>query len=109
MVCLQPKTLILSVEGIEHCYTYPRCPKMNALSERFNRTVQEEFVDYYEHRLFDDLYGFNDALFTYMERYNAERPHRSLGNMTPCQAVAQQTPRLSRMWWPHTRAVSPKQ
>ena len=88
--------------GIEHCYTYPRCPKMNALCERFNRTVQEEFVDYREDRLFDDLYAFNDALFTYLERYNGERPHRSLGNITPCQAIQKQLPHLSRMWWPHT-------
>ena len=29
-----------------HCHAYPRCPKMNAYYERFNRTIQEEFVDY---------------------------------------------------------------
>ena len=40
-------------------------------------------MDYQEHRLFNDLYDFNDALFRYMERYNGERPHRSLGNITP--------------------------
>ena len=64
--------------------------------------MQEEFVDYREHRLFDDLYAFNDALFAYLERYNGERPHRSLGNITPCQAIQKQLPHLSRMWWPRT-------
>ncbi len=47
-------------------------------------------------------YAFNDALFRYLERYNGERPHRSLGNITPCQAIQKQLPHLSRMWWPRT-------
>ena len=45
----------LKREGIVHCYTYPRCPKMNALSERFNCTVQEEFVEYHEDALLGGL------------------------------------------------------
>ena len=28
------------------CWTYPRSPKMNAHNERFNRTIQEQFIDY---------------------------------------------------------------
>ena len=95
----------LKREGIKHCYTYPHCPKMNALSERFNRTVQEEFVEYHENALLDDLHAFNNELFAYLERYNAERPHRSLENMTPCQALAKQLPHLSSMWWTHTMGL----
>jgi len=34
-----------------HYHTYPRTPKMNAHIERFNRTVQEEFIDYHIHDL----------------------------------------------------------
>lgn len=30
---------------IRHCWTYPSCPEMNAYNERFNRTIQEEYVD----------------------------------------------------------------
>ena len=37
----------LEDQGIEHWHTYPRTPKMNAHVERFNRTIQEEFVDYH--------------------------------------------------------------
>src|SRR3989338_3354349 len=30
-----------------HFHTYPKTPKMNAHVERFNRTIQEEFIDYH--------------------------------------------------------------
>ena len=48
---------------------------MNACNERFKRTIQEEFVDYQEDLLLDDLRGFNDQLLEYLQRYNGERPH----------------------------------
>lgn len=32
---------------------------MNAYCERFNRTVQEEFVDHHQNPLFTDLLQFN--------------------------------------------------
>ncbi len=44
---------------ITHWWTYPRSPKMNAHVERFNRTLQEQFVDYHTDLLFDDLAAFN--------------------------------------------------
>lgn len=31
---------------LTHFHTYPKTPKMNAHLERFNRTIQEEFIDY---------------------------------------------------------------
>jgi transposase InsO family protein len=34
-----------------HWHTYPKTPKMNAHVERFNRTIQEEFIDYHEELL----------------------------------------------------------
>ena len=38
----------LQASGIEHWHTFPRTPKMNAHCERFNRTVQDEFLDVHE-------------------------------------------------------------
>lgn len=35
--------------------TYPSTPKMNAVCERFNRSIQEQFVDYHENLLLTDL------------------------------------------------------
>src|SRR4029079_2847489 len=37
-----------------HWHTYPKTPRMNAHCERFNRTIQEEFVDYHYDPLFLD-------------------------------------------------------
>jgi transposase InsO family protein len=34
-----------------HYHTYPKTPKVNAHCERFNRTIQEEFIDFHVHSL----------------------------------------------------------
>ena len=75
---------------------------MNAFNERFNRTVQEDFVDYEEDLLAEDLRSFNHRLLDYLDRYNGQRPHRGIDNRTPCQMLAQHWPHLSHMWWTHT-------
>ncbi len=36
---------ILQHLGPTHYWTYPKSPKMNAHAERFNRTIQEQFID----------------------------------------------------------------
>ena len=47
---------LLEQNNITHYHTYPKTPKMNAHCERFNRTVQEECIDYHYDLLFlDDL------------------------------------------------------
>ena len=89
-------------QGWRHCYTCPRYPKMNARNERFNRTVQEEFVEYFEYLLPDDLPAFNEQMLSCLQRFNGERPHQGLGYPTPTQTIALQIPNLSKMWWPHT-------
>src|SRR3989344_1342340 len=38
---------------LTHYHTYPRMPKMNAHCERFNRTIQEEFIDFHAHELLE--------------------------------------------------------
>lgn len=35
---------------------------MNAHAERFNRTIQEEFIKFNQDLLFQDLWTFNDKL-----------------------------------------------
>ena len=77
----------LKLQNIPHSgNTYPRTPKMNAHCERFNRTIQEEFVDYHEELLFYDLPAFNDRLLHWLTWYNLERP-------TPCPRTANSDPR----------------
>ncbi len=89
--------------GIKRWYTYPRCPKMNAQAERFNRTIQEKFVDYNEDLLFTDLQAFNQKLFDWMLWFNAERPHWSHGQRPPLQYVAEHTDQC-QMSWTHTNS-----
>jgi len=70
--------------NLTHFFTYPRHPQSNACLERFNRTIQEQFV--YWH--LDDLYEtdiFNRHLMEYLIWYNTAKPHRGIGNLTPLQ------------------------
>lgn len=89
-------------QGLTHWHTYPRTPKMNAHAERFNRTLQEELVDYHEDQLFGDLPAFNDTLFDWLYWYNAQRPHHSLGLKTPLDILAAHLGNECRMYWPNT-------
>ncbi len=101
----------LATHLFTHWHTYPKNPKMNAHCERFNRTLQDEFLDYHYHLLFgDDLTDINLELLRWLSWYNLERPHFSL-----TQPVSgRKTPRLlspvqflhqfhqCNMYWPHT-------
>jgi transposase InsO family protein len=91
----------LEQAGIQRWYTYPKSPRMNAHVERFNRTIQESFVDYHEDLLFTDLDRFNQKLADWLVFYNAERPHHSLGQRSPLQFLLQTQPECQR-WWTHT-------
>lgn len=83
-----------------HWHTYPKTPKMNAHCERFNRTIQEEFVDYHAPELLNPA-SFNRKLAAYLSWYNGERPHWSLGLKSPVQYLIENHPE-SRMWWTDT-------
>ncbi|MEQ1813911.1 MAG: integrase core domain-containing protein [Candidatus Nitrotoga sp.] len=63
--------------------TYPKTPKMNAHVERFNGSIQNEFVAYHEDLLFTDVNLFNDKLLDYLVWFNTERPHYGLGLISP--------------------------
>ncbi|HVC49997.1 MAG TPA: integrase core domain-containing protein [Burkholderiales bacterium] len=64
-------------QGLTHWHTYPKTPKMNAHCERFNRSLQESFVDYHEDLLFTDLALFNEKLADWIVFYNTQLPHLS--------------------------------
>ncbi len=48
--------------GLTHYWNYPKQPTMNAKIKRYNRTVQEEFVDYHLDDLGYDIGSFNYQL-----------------------------------------------
>ena len=89
---------------IRHYFTYPKTPKMNAHCERFNRTIQEEFIDYYENDLFEEQpHAFNDKLLDYLFWYNTKRPHWSLDLKSPIQFLTNKFPQYCNMYWPNTK------
>ncbi|MFZ5537927.1 MAG: integrase core domain-containing protein [Pseudomonadota bacterium] len=89
---------LLEKHGLTHFWTYPRSPKMNAHVERFNRTVQEQFVDYHEDLLFTDIHAFNKKLAKWCVAYNTVIPHHSLGLLSPVQWLLQNHPECQRYW-----------
>ena len=65
-------------------YSRVRTPKDNAVLERFNRTIQEEFVDMIDIG-FEDIEEFNNRLLDWLIEYNNERPHEALDYLTPLE------------------------
>jgi transposase InsO family protein len=103
----------ISAHDLTHWKTYPKTPKMNAHCERFNRSIQESFVDYYEDLLFTDLTLFNEKMSDWLVFYNTELPHLStkpnpkktacLGNLPvpPVEYLLKSHPNSS-MYWSNT-------
>ena len=75
-------------QSITHLFTYPRSPRINGSIERFNRTIQEEFIE-----RSDSIYLGKDSITSHLNKYlswyNETRPHNSLGNMSPNTFVQQ--------------------
>ena len=69
--------------GIKHYWSRPRTPKDHAEIERFNRTLEEEFLQMGNY--IDDLEIFNPLLTDWLIEYNFNRPHQSLGYLTPME------------------------
>lgn len=119
MVFPYPFTFVLTDNGSEfkkhfaqelkrlhlvHYHTYPKTPKMNAHCERFNRTIQEKFVDYHAHSLLNPA-EFNQKLMEWLIWYNTERPHFAFKNrLSPLQFMLSSYPiNQCHMYWTHTR------
>lgn len=66
--------------GIRHHLLRPRHPQTNGKVERFFRTVDEEC---YQRIYFRDSHHRALALKDYVHYYNHDRPHFSLGGLTP--------------------------
>jgi hypothetical protein len=72
----------LERDQIPHLFIYPRCPKINTFIERYNRTVQEEYLDWHQDELIDLTQG-NQLLADWNIYYNTKRRHHSLGLKSP--------------------------
>lgn len=67
--------------GLGDYWSRVKTPTDNPVNERFNRTLQEEFVQM--GHLTSDTERFNGELLPWLIEYNFVRPHQSLGYQTP--------------------------
>jgi len=78
---------IEELKETKHVWSYPKSPKTNGYVERFNWTIQDEFINYeidiveYNPRMFDQ------KLKEWLIYYNTIRPHQSLDYKTPMQML----------------------
>jgi len=89
---------LLEEKNITHYWTYPNSPKMNAHNERFNRTLQEQFVDFFDDLLFTDINLFNEKMAEWLIDYNTKIPHSSLGFKSPVQYLFEHFPECHMLW-----------
>lgn len=74
---------IEELQSTKHIWSYPRSPKTNGYVERFNWTIQDEFINYEIDTATYDLQRFDEKLENWVIYYNTIRPHQSLNYMTP--------------------------
>lgn len=61
-------------------FIQPSKPTQNSYVERLNRTFREEILNFY---VFSRLNEVRTIVDTWVQEYNEQRPHESLGNLTP--------------------------
>jgi transposase InsO family protein len=71
---------------------------MNAHNERFNKTVQEQFIDFYEDLLFTDINIFNQYMADWLIDYNTFIPHHSLNMKTPVKYLLDNHYECHMLW-----------
>ncbi|MBE8724411.1 transposase [Flavobacterium sp. KB82] len=69
-------------------------PLENAIVERVNGIIKEEYLDYYK---VVDKHEAKELLDAVIKLYNNERPHVSVGNLTPSQ-VHQYNVKREKLW-----------
>ena len=72
--------------GIELEFIQPGKPTQNSYIERFNRTFRDEVLNMYVFRTLNEVREISE---NWMREYNEERPHDSLGDLTPWEYLAQ--------------------
>jgi len=90
----------LEKRKITHYWNYKGQPYKQGHIEKFNRTIQEEFIDQNE-IYFDNIEQFNEKTLEWIMWYNTKRFHWSLNLMSPVDYLINNN-MVSNMRWTKT-------
>ena len=89
--------------NLDRYYSRVRTPKDNAICERFNRTLKEEFMQLGNNN--SNIETFNQNLTEWLIEYNFNRPHQSLEYMTP-MGFTQKYSKVSKRYSSNTNCLT---
>ena len=78
--------------GVTLEFIKPGKPMQNGFIERFNRSYREAVLDMF---VFQSLSEVRAETEKWLKEYNEERPHESLGHMTPREYLLTTRPEIS--------------
>jgi len=90
--------------NIQQVYSRPRTPTDNPALERFNWTLQDEWLELSDVGL-DDIDEGNKDFTNWLIEYNNYRPHESLDYLTPLEYAQQNFYKVLPMWSARTKFV----
>ena len=82
--------------GVTLEFIKPGKPMQNGFIERFNRSYREAVLDMF---VFQSLDEVREQTELWLKEYNEERPHDSLGDMTPREFLLTHKPEISTYEW----------
>ena len=94
--CSQAYVKLLQNHAIKISMTENGDPLENAIAERINGIIKEEYLDNYDVQTIEEAKAL---LSTVIELYNNQRPHMSISNLTPNHVHQSQTPIKTEKLW----------
>lgn len=93
--CSSSYVKLLEKHGISISMTENGDPLENPIAERINGIIKHEYLENYEVFTIDVAKQLLDRV---IEVYNNERPHLSLGNLTPNQVHDNPSIKVEKIW-----------
>ena len=94
--CSREYVKLLQDNNIQISMTENGDPLENAIAERVNGIIKEEYLDAYEVNDIKEARGLLDRV---IQLYNNDRPHLSISNLTPNQVHHSQNPLKTEKLW----------